>query len=205
MDEAGHSTTSADLATYLYPFQNSDLVNVTSLTATASDTALASVSAKGWYINMRSAEKVLSSPLIYTLQYNNTQTGATSQATQIYFNSYMPNAGITSSCAPISGTTSAWTLIMSDGSAGDRDGDGIIDGRYIDNVANGISGSDVVVTINGGLNRYTGTGDGSTGSNNNNGNGNTNNNNANQQCGNMGCAPSQFGKVQRTQWIDKSN
>ncbi len=159
-------------------FTHANLSDVTSATSTVDATK------KGWYFGFpAAAEKVLSSPFVFSRQ---TPDGLVFEA---YFNTFRPDSSAASSCAPVAGSTAAWTVLMRNGRAGrDLNNDGVINDadRYIDNVAAGITGSDVGVIrdtdgdgVGDQYKRITGT-----------------------NIEDAGKVPAGFNQIQRTRWYD---
>lgn len=159
-------------------FTHANLSDVTSATSTVDATKT------GWYFSLpATAEKVLSSPFIFSRKTNN---GLVFEA---YFNSFRPDSSAASSCAPVAGSTAAWTVLVQNGRAGrDLNNDGTVNDadRFIENVAAGITGSDVGVIrdtdgdgVGDQYKRITGT-----------------------NVDDAGAVPIGFNKVQRTRWYD---
>lgn len=130
-----------DLATFPNPIGTANLADVSSIYGSTADTAISGQ--KGWYITLggtgRVGEKVLSSPYIFSAR---TSSGL---VFQIGFNTYLPGSTLATSCAPVAGTTSLYSLALTNGSGvTDFNNDGTVSNteRRIDDVAVGISGND---------------------------------------------------------------
>ncbi|MDP2226452.1 MAG: PilC/PilY family type IV pilus protein, partial [Moraxellaceae bacterium] len=182
MTEAGAGSGGVpDLVTRTNPIRIADLANVTTTTGAAATTAVAAK--KGWYINIggagRLGEKVLSSAFIFS------RDTASGLVYEVSFNSFVPDSGAAVTCSPVGGTTTAWSLLLANGSASrDLNGDGTLD-RFKDGVATGITGSDVGLirpdsTGNLKLKKLTGTG-----------------------VEDSGDIPDGFGRILRTRWYDQ--
>ncbi|MFN3587136.1 MAG: pilus assembly protein [Moraxellaceae bacterium] len=145
MTEAGGGIGAVpNLATFSAPFTTADLADVTAVIGAAATTAV--TGKKGWYINMggagRAGEKVLSSSFLFS-RYDPVNKV---NIYEVSFNSFLPDSGVAASCSPVAGATTAWRVLLANGSpAADLNNSGSItvDDRRRDGVATGITGSDV--------------------------------------------------------------
>lgn len=182
MDEAGRGYNGTpDLATRTTPFKTTNLANLTALFGSAATSA--ADTAKGWWIKMpATGEKVLSSPFIFsrrlannTLQY------------QVNFNSFAPDSVAASGCSPVSGSTSAWSVLLSNAAAASNPNSMNATDRYTEGVASGITGSGVPMVVDG-------DGDGQ---------GDTLIELIGTGAQDRGDTPAGLGKIQRTRWYDR--
>jgi type IV pilus assembly protein PilY1 len=168
----------ANLATYPNPLGTSSLADVTSIFSATAQTAVDAK--KGWYINLGAKEKVLSSPLIFS-RYDPI---ANKLIYQVFFNTYMPDISSSAACSAVSGATTAYDVLVNNGTAGvDRNADGLLTAsdRYSAGTIAGITGSGVALIRNGKLSVLNGTGTQEP----------------------PGLLPPGFGHMQRTRWYDK--
>lgn len=179
-DGRGYNGTN-DLVTRTTPLKTTNLANLTTtFGATATSNAAA---AKGWWLSMPSTgEKVLSAPFIFsqrlsdgTLEY------------QVNFNSFAPDSVAASGCSPVSGSTSAWSVLLANAASVSNPNSTNASDRYTEGVASGITGSGVPMVVD-----RDGDGQGDT---------------LIELIGtgarDRGETPAGLGKIQRTRWYDR--